>query len=177
MLKIVFGVTGALQDQKTYEELDLPDITTPPRQLSLIVSQPDQLTVSQLSEYIRTSTASPENLAGFRTEWWYRVLYPFSLIVLMLFALLQGTRNDRRNAVAGIFGVILVLLAYIMVMNVFMAAGRFNRLPPFIAVMATEVIFGAIGLHLLAVSNGWWWQLLEVGRRWQAQWASGEKGE
>jgi lipopolysaccharide export system permease protein len=175
VLKIVFGVTGGVQEQKAYEELDLPDITTPPRQLSLIVSQPDQLTVSQLSQYIATSTATPEHLAGYRTEWWYRVLYPFSLIVLMLFALLQGTRADRRNAVAGVFGVILVLLAYIMVMNVFMAAGRFNRLPPFIAVIATEVIFGAIGLHLLAINNGWWWQLLEVAKRWKAQWEQREE--
>ena len=174
VLKIIFGVTGAVQDQKAYEELDLPDITTPPRQLSLIVSQPDQLTVAQLSEYIATSTATPEHLAGYRTEWWYRVLYPFSLIVLMLFALLQGARADRRNAAAGVFGVILVLLAYIMVMNIFMAAGRFNRLPPFLAVSATEVIFGAIGLHLLALSNGWWWQLLEVGKRWKAQWDEGQ---
>jgi lipopolysaccharide export system permease protein len=178
VLKIVFGVTGAVQDQKTYEELDLPDITTPPKQLSLIVSQSDQLTLSQLSQYIATSTATPEHLAGYRTEWWYRVLYPLSLIVLMLFALLQGTRTDRRNAIAGIFGVILVLLAYIMVMNIFMAAGRFNRLPPFVAVIATEVIFGAIGLHLLALNNGWWWQLLEVGKRWKTEWAEGEeKGE
>jgi len=174
VLKIAFGVTGAVQDQKTYEELDLPDITTPPRQLSLIVSQPNQLTLAELSQYIATSTATPEHLAGYRTEWWYRVLYPFSLIILILFALLQGTRSERRNAAAGVFGVILVLLAYIMVMNVFMAAGRFNRLPPFVSVIATEMIFGAIGLHLLAISNGWWWQLLEVGKRWQAQWAEGK---
>jgi hypothetical protein len=64
-----------------------------------------------------------------------------------------------------------------MVTNVFMAAGRFNRLPPFLAVIATEVIFGAVGLHLLALSNGWWWQLLEVGRRWQAQWAEDQSTE
>ena len=170
VLEIVFGVTGAVEEQKTYEELDLPDITTPPKQLSLIDKQAEQLTVAQLSEYISTSTSSQLNLAKYRTEWWYRVLYPFSLIVLMLFALLQGTRTDRRNAVAGVFGVILVLLAYIMVMNIFMAAGRFNRLPPFVAVIATEVIFGAIGLYLLGLGNGWWWQLLEAGKRWHAQW-------
>ena len=165
--QITYGTNGEVESQKIYQELDLPDVTTPPKQLSLIISQPEQLTVAQLSEYIRTSTSSPENLAKYRTEWWYRVLYPFSMIVLMLFALLQGTRTDRRTAIAGVFGIILVLLAYIMVTNVFLTAGRFNRLPPFVAVIATEVIFGAIGLHLLAMSNGWWWQLLEAGRRWR----------
>jgi lipopolysaccharide export system permease protein len=168
VLEIVFGPSGAVQSQKTYEEKDL-DITTPPAQLSLIVSQPDQLSLSQLSQYIATSTSSEDNLAKYRTEWWYRVLYPLSLFVLMLFGLLQGARTDRRKAVAGVFGAIMVLLAYVMVMNVFMAAGRFNRMSPFLAVIITEVIFGAIGLHLLAVNNGWWWQLAETGKRWFAQ--------
>jgi lipopolysaccharide export system permease protein len=168
--ELIYSFDGSLQNQKIYEELDLPDVTTPPKQLSLIVSQPDQLTLSQLSQYIATSTATQEHLAGYRTEWWYRILYPFSLLVLMIFALLQGARTDRRNAVAGVFGAVFVLIGYLMVMNVFMAAGRFNRLPPFVAVIATEVIFGVIGLHLLAVNNGWWWQLAEVAKRWRAEW-------
>ena len=102
--EIVFGVDGAMQDQKTYEEFDLPDITTPPAQLSLIVSDAEELTVPRLAEYIATSTSSEDNLAKYRTEWWYRVLYPVSLIILMLFALLQGSRNDRRSPVAAFPG-------------------------------------------------------------------------
>jgi lipopolysaccharide export system permease protein len=169
VLEIVFSVNGGVQDQKTYEELDLPDITTPPRQLSLIVSDAEQLTVSQLSQYIATSTSSEDNLAKYRTEWWYRVLYPFSLIILMLFALLQGARSDRRSPVGGIVWAVVVLLLYIVLMNFFMALGKHNRMSPFISVVVMEVVFGAIGLHLLAQSNGWWWQLLETGKRWQAK--------
>jgi len=174
VLEIVFGPANSVQNQKTYEKLDLSDITTPPKQLSLVVSQPEQLTVSQLSQYIRTSTATPEHLAAYRTEWWYRMLYPFSLLVLMLFALLQGTRTDRRNALGGVMLAILVLLCFIAFTQLFLAFGVHNRLPPFVAVIATEVIFGAIGLHLLAVNNGWWWQLLETGKRWKAEWATNE---
>ena len=157
--KIVYGVNGEIQNQAVYETLDLPDLTTPPQQLSLIISQPPQLTLTQLSHYIETSTSTPENLAKYRTEWWYRVLYPFSIIVLLLFALLQGLRTDRRSAVAGVVGAIIVLVLYMIVMSIFMTAGQYGRLPPFIAAIATQVIFGAIGLHLFAVNNGWWWQL------------------
>jgi lipopolysaccharide export system permease protein len=163
--KIIYSVAGGQEQQKTYEQLDLPDITSTPKELSLIVSQPPQLTVSELSQYIATSTSSQENLAKFRTEWWYRVLYPFSLLVLMLFALLQGARTDRRNALGGIMLSILVLIGFIFTTQFFIAFGAHDRLPPFVAVVASEVIFGAVGLHMLARSNGWWWQLLEVGRR------------
>jgi lipopolysaccharide export system permease protein len=170
VLKIDYGVTGAPQDQKTYEELDLPDITTPPTQFALIGAQPEQLTVRQLSQYIATSTASPAHLASYRTEWWYRVLYPFSLIILMLYALLQGTRSDRRSPVAGIVWAIIVLIAYILLMNGFMTLGKHDRLPPFVSVIAMELVFGAIGLHLLALNNGWWWQLRDLWRRVEALW-------
>jgi lipopolysaccharide export system permease protein len=166
--EVDYGLNNLMQSQKTYEELDLPDITTPPRQLSLIVSQPEQLTVNQLSQYIATSTATPDYLAQYRTEWWYRVLYPFSLIVLMLYGLLQGTRTDRGSAVFGVVIAIIVLVVYTLFMNIFLVAGKHDRLPPILAVAATPMIFGAIGLYLLAVNSGWWWQLRELWKEWQA---------
>ena len=93
--EIIYGSEDTVKD---FAQLDLPEVTTPPKQLSLVVSQAEQLTLPQLSQYIATSTSSPEHLAGFRTEWWYRVLQPFSLIVLLLFALLNGMHADRRGA-------------------------------------------------------------------------------
>jgi lipopolysaccharide export system permease protein len=169
VLKIVFSPTGEILEQKTYQELDLPDITTPPRTLSLIVSQPEQLTLSQLSQYIATSSSSPEGLAAYRTEWWYRIFYPFSILVLMLFALIQGARTDRRSALAGVGLAIIVVIAFTMVRAGVMAMGDHNRLPPFIAAIAPEVIFGLIGLHLLAMTNGWWWQLHEAWKNWYGE--------
>ena len=163
VLELDFAPDGSLQAQKTYVEKKL-DITTPPSQLSLIVSQPEQLTVPQLTQYIKTSTSSQENLAKYRTEWWYRVLHPLSLLVLMIFALLQGLRTDRRSAVVGVVGAIIVLLLYIMTMNIFMAAGKYKGLPPFVAVLATPAIFAVIGLSLMAIKNGWFWQLRDL---WQ----------
>lgn len=173
VLRIVDGVAGAPPDQKTYPEMDMPDITTTPQQLALIGAQPEQLTLTELSQYIATSTATPQHLAAYRTEWWYRVLFPFSLIILMLFALLQGTRSDRRSPVVGIVWAIIVLIVYTMLMYGFITLGKHDRLPPFFSVIIMEVVFGAIGLHLLALSNGWWWQLWEAGKSMYAPWSEG----
>jgi lipopolysaccharide export system permease protein len=169
--EIVYNVDGLVQDQKSYEELDLPDVTTPPRELSLIVSQPEQLTLSQLDDYLATSTQTPEYLERYRTEWWYRVIYPFSILVLMLYALLQGARSDRRSPVAGIGLTVLVLIVFTMSVNaVFLPAGRYGRLPPFVAVTFPEVFFAAIALHWLALKNGWYWQV----REWYVKWKAGQ---
>ncbi len=165
VMEITFGPDGTVLAQKTYDEKEL-DIPTPPKQLSLISTPPDQLTLKQLTAYIQNSTSSQEYLAKYRTEWWYRVLHPLTLIVLVIFALAQGTRTDRRNAIGGVVGAIIVLMLYMMVMNVFLAAGHFNRLPPVVAVASTEVIFGVIGLSLLAIRNSWIWQLKDLVKRW-----------
>jgi lipopolysaccharide export system permease protein len=165
--KIVYDSDGNVETQKDYEELDLPDLTTPPRQLSLIISEPEQLTLSQLAEYISTSTQTEEHLAGYRTEWWYRVLYPLSVMILMLYGLLQGSRSDRRSPVAGIGISIAVLVAFTFLTGIFMAAGRNNRLPPIVAVSFTEFLFAGVALHLLAKNNGWYWQLREEWTKWR----------
>jgi lipopolysaccharide export system permease protein len=176
--KITYGLNGVIQTQKNYQELDLPDVNTPPRQMSLVVSQPEQLTVSQLSQYIASSTQSRESLAAYRTQWWYRVLHPFSLVILMLFALLQGARTDRRaNAGVALGMAILVFVAYTAFMSVFLVAGKNDRLPPFVAVLTPEVIFASIGLYLLAINNGWWWQLIEFCKHWKHEHAADRDAE
>lgn len=168
VLLIVYNPVGGVGESKSYEQLDT-DITTPPKEISLVISQPEQLTVSQLSQYIDTSTSTPENLAKFRTEWWYRLLYPLSLIVLMFFGLLQGARLDRRDAAAGVFKTILILLCYLVVMNLVLQMGNHGKLPPFVAAVATQTVFGVVGLSLLAWKYGWWWQALALGRQWWAE--------
>jgi LPS export ABC transporter permease LptG len=161
----VYDPAGGVAQTKNYEQLDT-DITTPPKQISLGVSPPEEMTVSELVQYIGTSTATQENLAKFRTEWWNRMLYPLSLFVLTLYGLMQGARIERRGAAAGVFKTILLLFFYITVSNLVLGMGSNNKLPPFVAAVATPVVFGIVGLWLLAGQYGWWWQMVEFARGW-----------
>ena len=164
VLLIQYNPEGGLEKRTNYEQLDT-DLTTPPGQISLVVSEPDKLTVSQLSQYIATSTSTPENIAKFRTELWYRLMYPLSILVLMMYGLLQGARIDRRDAAAGVFKTLLVLMAYQFVFNLVLGLGNHNKLPPFVAASATQVVFGLVALGLLGAKYGWWWQLYGLARQ------------
>jgi lipopolysaccharide export system permease protein len=166
--RVTYTVDGAVQSQEHFSEYDLSDVTTPPQQLALIASQPEDLTLAQLSEYIASSTQSPQMVAKYRTEWWDRLLHPFSVIVLMLYALVQSGRNDRRSPAAGVGIAIGVLIGFSVLSSVFLSAGRFDRLPAFLAASATEWLFLAVALHWLAVNNGWYWQIQEWYRDWRA---------
>ena len=50
-------------------------------------------------------------------------IYPFSVLVLMLYALLQGARSDRRSPVAGIGITIAVLIVFTIALNLVFHAG------------------------------------------------------
>jgi lipopolysaccharide export system permease protein len=170
VLVTTYNIDGSLKDQKTYQQLDLPDIDTPPQIVSLVKAEPEDLTVRQLSDIITAGNASHDYIARYRTEWWYRMLYPFSIMVLMLFGLLQGTVSDRRGALGGVMIAIVVFLVFAAFNQVFLAAGRAGRLPAFVAAIATELILGGIGLYFLSLKNGWHWQLLELWKRWKQEW-------
>jgi lipopolysaccharide export system permease protein len=164
--KFVYGPDGGVLEQRVFDTLDLPDITTPPKQLSLIISQPEQLTVPELERYLATSTQSADYLANYKTEWWYRRIYPVTVLVLILFALSQGMRTDRRSAVAGLGMAILVLIGFTALTGICMAMGRHGRLSPPVAASMTDFVFGVVGLYLLALNNGWFWQLRELWKNW-----------
>jgi hypothetical protein len=69
-----------------------------------------------------------------------------------------------------VFLAIFVLVAYFIGMSVFLAVGgEFNRLSPFISAAAAEAIFGGVGFYLLAMQNGWWWQVREWWKQWRVQ--------
>lgn len=167
--KITYNIDGAVQTQEKFPEYDLSDVTTPPRQLALVASAPEDLTIAQLTQYIGATTQSSALVAKYRTEWWYRIFYPFSIVILMLYALVQGARSDRRSPAAGVGIAIGVLIAFSLINSVFMAAGKFDRLPPIVAASLTEIIFLIIALHWLALNNGWYWQIKEWYRHWRAE--------
>jgi lipopolysaccharide export LptBFGC system permease protein LptF len=81
--------------------------------------------------------------------------------------------TDRRGAAAGVGWTIAVLVLYTFSMAVFLPFGQHNRMPAFLSVFVTEIIFGAIGLHLLAIKNGWYWQLGQFWKQWLGRGNSG----
>jgi lipopolysaccharide export system permease protein len=174
VLLIQYNPEGGLEKRTNYEQLDT-DLTTPPGQISLVVSEPGHLTVTQLTQYISSSTATQANLAKFRTEWWYRLLYPSSVLVLMLYGLMQGARIDRRDAAAGVLKTILVLIVYMVVSNLVLGLGNNNKLPPFVAACATQIVFGIAALVLLGTKYGWWWQLYGLARQRASRGEAGEE--
>jgi lipopolysaccharide export LptBFGC system permease protein LptF len=148
-----YGPTSAVSSEETHDELDF-DSTTPPSQMVLVNTTPDQLSFHELGEYIETVQTAAK-MAQYRTEWWYRIFYPSSLVVLLLFSLSFGTQTGRKSALTPVVWCIVVFLAYFALVQLFRATGQSNRINPVVAASAVEGAFALLGVVLLAQRIGW----------------------
>lgn len=153
-----FNSEGDVIDQQTRTELPCPDWTEKPLDMVVLQLKPDELSLSQLQGSIaRLHWQSEDSLAPYRTQILHLFTYPLSALVLLLYGLVDGSSHTRRNAAAGVFNAIFVLIAFFLVLNTFLAMGRGARISPVLAVFAPLVLFAGVGLFRLAPRLGFHW--------------------
>lgn len=161
--------------QSAFETLDVPELSTPAITLAYVQAEPDELTLDELVRFQwQSNYLPPAKLAQYNTQLHYLFAFPASIFVLLLFALTMGITTDRRTgAAAGVFNAIFLLLAFVFVMEFFLALGRGNRLHPFLAAWLGPILFAALAIGLMGRKFGWFWQLERQARAWlERNWPS-----
>jgi LPS export ABC transporter permease LptG len=111
---------------------------------------PQDLSVPELSEYLRNNADFPEvRLAPFRTHWWYRWAVPFQCLVVIFIAAPLGIVYSRRGVLAGVAGCIFSFAAMGFIEKLFLALGRGDRIPAFAAAWTSDIVFLLFGCYLL----------------------------
>jgi lipopolysaccharide export system permease protein len=119
--------------------------------------KPDQLSLRDLYRVTdRLNWQSEQVLAPYRTQILYLWTYPLSILVLTIFALVDGTSHYRKNAAVGVFNAIFVLIAFFLLLYIFQAMGRGDRLPAWLATTMPLGIFAVIGIARLGPKFGWY---------------------
>lgn len=176
-----FDEENRVLEQTKHQTIELPGYTISPLQLAYTISDPKQLTLTQLWQFINDSGgADAERLAPFRTQFWYLFAYPTIIFVLIIFAIAMGAEHDRRaGAAAGVFNAIFVLLGFYFTMGFFETMGWGNRMNPVAAAWAGPVAFGLVGILMLSWRFGWLWHLQRLihGRIAGLGWVPGFQSE
>jgi LPS export ABC transporter permease LptG len=164
--KVDYRTDGNALEPMDFETLNLPELTTTPKELVSVLRLPETLSWPELEEFINsTYRSSPARMAPYDTEYHYRMAYPLMPPILALFALALGTGHTRKNVAASVFNCIFILLAFQIWFNLSLALGNGKRLPPSFAAWNTVIIFGCIGLWLFARRSGLGWSLRYLFRR------------
>lgn len=107
------------------------------------------LGLPELTDYLHYNAEFPESrLAPFLTHWHYRWALPWVCLVVIFIAGPMGVVIGRRGIMGGVGGAIALFAALIFSNSFFIALGKGDRIPGWVAGWGPILLFLSIGLYL-----------------------------
>ena len=141
-----FDAQGNVATRQIYDHFPAPDWNDAPREMVKVLLKPDEMGLGELRRTLAEPELAPNNVSQYETQLYYLLVYPWAVLVLLLFALPQGLQYGRRHVGAGVFNAIFLLLAFYFVWNFFLAMGRGGRLPALASVLIPMGAFAVAGV-------------------------------
>ena len=128
------------------------DSVLTPEVMSTLLVEPEQMSVWNLFAYIRHLRDNSQQTVRFEIAEWSKLLYPFSILVMMMLALPFALQRPR----SGVVGVRIMIgiglgLGFYLTSRFFAYLGQLNDWSPIISTLAPSLSF-----LLVAFLLGWW---------------------
>jgi len=141
---------GNMISSESSPRLEIKDWHETPWKIASSTMNPEFLGLPELSDYLRYNAEFPQaRLAPFLTHWHYRWALPWVCVVVVLLAGALGIVNGRRGIMGGVAGAIALFAGLIFSSSLFLALGKGDRIPAWLAAWGPVLIFLAIGIYLL----------------------------
>ncbi len=131
--------------------VDLPELSWPTSLTSEMVSvallKPDRMGTLDLFEYIRHLDANGQTAQRYEIEFWRKVFYPLSCLVMVVLALPFAYLHFRQSGItAYVFGGVMIGISFFMLNNVFGYLGNLSNWWPWITAAAPGLIYSLMSL-------------------------------
>ncbi len=116
---------------------------------------PDRMQTLDLFQYMRHLDANGQNAQRYEIEFWRKVFYPLSCLVMLSLALPFAYLHFRSGHITGyVFGGVMAGISFYLLNNVFGFMGNLNNWQPWLTSAAPALIYSAISL------TTFWWLVL-----------------
>lgn len=119
------------------------------------VLSPDRMRTWELFRYMRHLESNNQNAQRYEIEFWRKVFYPLSCLVMLVMALPFAYLHFRSGQIAGhVFGGVLAGISFALLNNLFSFVGNLQSWQPWLTAAAPALLYSAISLL------GFWWMVL-----------------
>jgi lipopolysaccharide export system permease protein len=119
------------------------------------VLSPDRMRTWELFKYMQHLSSNNQNAQRYEIEFWRKVFYPLSCLVMLVMALPFAYLHFRSGQIAGhVFGGVLAGISFALLNNLFSYAGNLQNWQPWLTAAAPSLIYSAVSLL------GFWWMVL-----------------
>ena len=119
------------------------------------VLSPNRMQTWELFKYMRHLASNQQNAQRYEIEFWRKVFYPLSCLVMLVMALPFAYLHFRSGQIAGhVFGGVLAGISFALLNNLFSFVGNLQNWQPWLTAAAPALLYSAISLL------GFWWMVL-----------------
>ena len=118
-----------------------------PEMVSVALLKPDRMSTIALFQYIRHLEANGQTSQRYEIEFWRKVFYPLSCLVMVVLALPFAYLHFRSgNITSYVFVGVLIGISFFLLNNVFGYIGNLRNWVPWLAAAAPGLIYTALSL-------------------------------
>ncbi|MEY4712704.1 MAG: hypothetical protein RIS88_2154 [Pseudomonadota bacterium] len=147
--RIGFGATAAGAASATGQRqarVDWPTTITP-EMVSVALLKPDRMRTLDLFQYIRHLESNGQTSQRYEIEFWRKVFYPLSCLVMVVLALPFAYLHFRSGGITGyVFGGVLIGISFFLLNNVFGYVGNLGNWLPWLTAAAPGLIYTLLSL-------------------------------
>ncbi|WP_027996310.1 LPS export ABC transporter permease LptG [Simplicispira psychrophila] len=138
-------------DEAYVEHRQLPTLAWPTQitndMVSAAVLKPDRMATIDLFQYISHLQANGQAAQRYEIEFWRKVFYPLSCLVMVVLALPFAYLHFRSGSVTGyVFGGVMAGISFFLLNNVFGYAGNLQNWSPWLTAAAPGMIYSLLSL-------------------------------
>lgn len=109
--------------------------------------KPNRMQTVNLFQYIKHLKANQQNSLKFEIEFWKKIFYPLSCLVMIVLALPYAYLHFRSGNIAvHVFGGVIIGISFFMSNNVFSHIGNLNNWTPWLAAATPGIIYSIFAL-------------------------------
>jgi len=138
-------------DVAQVERVNVPSLRWPtqitPEMVSVALLKPDRMSTIDLFEYIRHLEENGQTSQRYEIEFWRKVFYPLSCIVMVVLALPFAYLHFRTGGITSyVFGGVLIGISFFLLNNVFGYIGNLQNWWPWLTAASPGLIYSLLSL-------------------------------
>ena len=115
--------------------------------VSVALLKPERMATLDLFNYVRHLDANGQSAQRYEIEFWKKVFYPLSCIVMVMLALPFAYLHFRTSGIAGyVFAGVMIGISFFMLNNVFGYIGNLRSWQPWLAAATPGLLYMAVSL-------------------------------
>jgi len=109
--------------------------------------KPERMSAIDLFQYIRHLQSNAQTAQRYEIEFWKKVFYPISCLVMVVLALPFGYLHFRSGNIATmVFAGVMIGISFFLMNNVFGYIGNLNQWIPWLTAAAPGIIYSLVSL-------------------------------